>query len=149
MTKQVRLIHSLHQSKLQEALQSGLRAGSDYDDLGLDIRQNTVYCWLRKEDDKLSSNGQKPEHVYLEITVDEDRCTVAEMDFASLALMYRQGQRGKPKDERVAALFGDIYRLTSVPLCDYKPGVFWSPEVLVKGEVEPECIRVIRDGGSQ
>ena len=143
MVRQVQLIHCIHRSRVDEALRSGLKARSDFDDLGLDIRRNVVYCWLDEDDDKLSAGGQRPEHVYIQVTVDVERCVVADMEFSSLALMYKQGQGSKPKDQRVSALFAEVYALTAVPLCDYAPAMFFTPEVLVQGDVGRECLQVV------
>ncbi len=148
MTKQVHLIHSVHKSRLETALRDGLKAASESDDLGLDMRRGVVYCWLRKEDDKMSAGGQRPDYVHLQVTVDKSRCTVADMEYSSLALMYRQGHPTKPKNERASALFAEIYQVTSVPLSDYQPGIFFTPEVLVKGDIAPECLRVLADQAS-
>jgi len=137
MGKRVKLVHSRHRSRLEEVLRDGLKATSEFDDLGLEMRRGVVYCWMRKEDDKMW--GQKPDHVYFEVTVAEDRCRVAEMDFASIAMMYLQGDR-KPKNAEAAGLLAQVYKVTSVPLSDYTEGRFWTPEVLVKGDIDPECI---------
>ena len=105
------------------------------------MRRDVVYCWLRKEDDKLFISGQRIDYVYVEVTVDQDRCRVAEMDFASIAMMYFQGSR-RPKNEEAAQLLAQVYQLTSVPLSDYVEGIFSTPEVLVKGDINPSCIRL-------
>jgi len=149
MSKQVRLIHSVHKSRLEVALREGLKAASEFDDLGLDMRQGVVYCWLCRQDDKMSSGGQRSDYVYLQVTVDESRCTVADMEYSSLALMYRQGHPTKPKNERASALFAEIYQVTSVPLPEYRRGMFFTPEVLVKGDIAPQCLRVLTDQGPQ
>ena len=143
MGKKVELLHSVHKSKVEEILKYGLKAVSEYDDLGLEMRRDVVYCWLRKEHNKLSSGGQRTDCVYVEVTVDEDRCRVAEMDFASIAMMYRQGSGGRPKNEEAASLLAKVYRVTSVPLSDYVERMFSSPEVLVKGDIDPDDIRLI------
>ena len=79
------------------------------------------------------------------MTVDQDRCRVAEMDFAGIAMMYLQGSGGKPRNEEAARLLADVYRVTSVPLSDYTEGMFWTPEVLVKGDIDPDCIKLISE----
>lgn len=141
MGKQVRLLHSVHKSKIDEVLKNGLKAASEFDDLGLEMRCGVVYCWLRKEDDKMW--GKRADCVYVEVTVDEDRCQVAEMDFASIAMMYLQGSDSKPKNEEAARLLAEVYRVTSVPLSDYTEGLFSTPEVLVKGDIDVDCVKLI------
>ncbi|MBM3237784.1 hypothetical protein FJZ31_15960 [Candidatus Poribacteria bacterium] len=106
MGKKVKLLHSVRKSKAEEILKSGLKAVSEYDDLELEMRRGVVYCWLRKEHDRLSSED---DYVYFEVTVDEDRCRVAEMDFASIAMMYRQGSGGRAKNEEAARLLAEVY----------------------------------------
>lgn len=145
MGEQIRLLHKTLKDQANEVLKNGLKAVSGFDDLGLEMRRDVVYCWLKKEDDKMSSGGQRADYVYVEVTVDEDRCRVAEMDFASIALMYLQGSGGKPKNEEAARLLAELYRVTSVPLSEYAEGAFWTPEVLVKGDIDSDSIRLILD----
>ena len=145
MGRQVKLLHSVHKFMVENILKRGLKAASEYDDLELQMRFGVVYCWLRKEHDKLSSGGQRADYVYVEVSVDEDRCRVADMDFASIAMMYRQGSRGKPKNEEAARLLAEVYRVTSVPLSDYTERMFGTPEVLVAGDIESDCITRIED----
>ena len=137
----VQLVHSVHKSHIDMVLTNGLKAISAFDDLGLEMRRGVVFCWLRREDDKLSLSDQRNDYVYVEVTVDRDRCRVAEMDFASIAIMYLQGSR-RPKNEEAARLLAQVYQLTSVPLSDYFEGIFSTPEVLVKGDISPDCIRL-------
>jgi len=141
MEKSVKLLHSVHRSKVSDALGNGVKAASTFDALGLEMRRGVVYCWLRKQDDKMW--GKRDDYVYLEVTVDEDRCRIADMDFISLALMYRQGSGGKPKNEEAARLLAEVYRSTSVRFSKYVPGMFWTPEVLVKGDIAPDWVRLI------
>jgi len=141
MVRQVRLLHSVPASQLNCVLQEGLKATSEFDDLGLEMRRGVVYCWLRKEHDRMW--GQRPDYVYVEVTVDEDRCRVAEMEFSSLAMMYIQGA-GRPKNERAARLLAELYEVTSLPLADYREGMFSTPEVLVKGDLRSDCIRPVQ-----
>lgn len=141
MAEQIRLIHTIHKSMVGQALRVGLRAVSAYDDLNLDMRRGVVYCWLRKEDDKTSQGGQRADFVYLEVTVEEERCIVADMEWSSLAMMYRQGQR-RPKNMEASRLLAELYRVTAVPLSEYAEGTLFTPEVLVKGDIPPESIGV-------
>jgi len=55
----VALLRSIHKSKIDEVLRNGLKAVSEYDNLGLEMRRGVVYCWLRKEDDKFTSGGRR------------------------------------------------------------------------------------------
>jgi hypothetical protein len=141
MARLARLLHSVHKSKIDGILREGLKAVSEFDNLGLDMRRGVVYCWLRREDDKMW--GQRTDHVYIEVTVEEDRCHVAEMDFASIAMMYLQGSGGRPKNAEAACLLAEAYRVTSVPLSEYVEGMFSTPEALVKGDIDPICIKLV------
>ena len=145
MGKQVSLIHSVPKSRLAEVLNDGLKAISEFADLGLEMRKGIVYCWLRKEDDKMSFNDQRTNYAYDEVTVGEERCTVADMDLSSIALMYLQGSGGKPRNLEASQLLAETYRVTAVPLSEYRPGMFWTPEVLVDGDIPPDCIRTLPD----
>ncbi len=141
MARSARLLHSVHKSKIDGILREGLKAVSEFDHLGLDMRRGVVYCWLKKENDKMW--GQQTDHAYIEVTVDKDRCRVAEMDFASIAMMYLQGSGGRPKNAEAARLLAETYRVTSVPLSEYVEGMFSTPEVLVKGDIDPICIKLV------
>ena len=141
MGKQVRLLHSVHKSKIDEVLKHGLKAVSEFDDLGSEMRRGIVYCWLQKEDDKMWE--QQADYVYVEAVVDGNRCRIAEMDFASIAMMYLQGSGGRPRNEEAGYLLAKVYRITSVPLSEYTERMFSTPEVLVKGDIGPESIKLI------
>ena len=136
---EVQLFHSVPLTEVDAVLKEGLAASSAFDDLDLDMRQGVVFCWLCQEHDKMW--GKNPDYVYLGVTVDQDRCRVAEMDFASIAMMYRQGSGGKPVNIEAARLLAELYQVTSVPLSEYQEGMLWTPEVLVKGDIEPGCVR--------
>jgi hypothetical protein len=148
MREEVRLYHSVPKSRLADVLEGGTKAQSAFSDLGLEMRREVVYCWIRREDDKMSTGGQRDDYVYLEVTVSADRCIVADMDLAGLAMMYRDGTGGKPKNGDAARHLAEAYRASAVPLAEYAPGMFFTPEVLVKGDIARECIRVISGGGS-
>jgi hypothetical protein len=139
----VRLLHSVPRTQLDTILRDGLQAQSAFNDLRLEMRRGVVYCWLRPEDDKMW--GGKPGYIRVEITVDASRCRVAEMDFASIALMYLQGQGGKPRNPEAAAILTRLYEMTSVPLSQYRKGMFWTPEVLVKGDIAAADIAAASD----
>ena len=144
----VTLLHSAPGSQLDAILRTGLQARSAFEDLGLAMRRGVVYCWLKLEHDKMW--GCKPHYVHVEVTVDASRCRVADMEFASIALMYLQGQGGKPRNIEAAALLARLYELTSVPLSEYREGMFWTPEVLVRGDIAPADVTVgSADGRNQ
>jgi len=138
----IRLVHSVPCEHLPSALKNGLKAHSAVSDLDTELRCNVVYCWLRVEDDKLSSSGQRSGYTYVEVTVATSRCIVADMEWSSLALMYHQGQ-GRPSNPRAAQLLAELYEATAVPVFEYKPGMFFTPEVLVKEDIEPEALRLL------
>jgi hypothetical protein len=148
MAEKVTLLHAAPRDRVRQILESGLRVESSYFDLGLSLRQGVVYCWLSPEDDKMSAGGQRPDHVYLEVEVDQDRCTVADMDFISLAQMYAEGLRGRPRNPEAARLLAAVYEATAVPLSRYAPGMFFTPEVLVKGDVTADAIRPPSEEGT-
>jgi hypothetical protein len=77
------------------------------------------------------------------VTVDDERCTVADMEWSSLALMYLQGAGGKPRNLEASRLLADVYRVTSVRLSEYRPGMFFTPEVLVKGDIPSACVSIL------
>lgn len=142
MGQQMNLLHSVPRSELEEVLRTGLRPASAFPELGLEMRRGVVYCWLRREDDRMSSDEQRPDHIYLEVTVDESRCLVADMDLIGAAMTYA-GSGGKVQNPEASRLLAEAYRVTAVPLRDYTPGMFFTPEVLVKGDIAPDCIKVV------
>lgn len=137
----IRLLHAVPRAKLASVLQEGLRATSAFDDLGLELRRGVIYCWLRREDDK--GWGSNSEYTYVQVTVEQSRCQVADMEFSSIALMYLQGQGGKPRQAAAAKLLAQLYEVTAVPLREYREGMFFTPEVLVRGNIGPENIEVV------
>lgn len=63
--------------------------------------------------------------VCLKITVEEDRCTVAEMDFISLAIMYRYGgaecgRKNIPVNPKDSVLPAGLYSVTVLPASRYR-----------------------------
>ena len=78
------LYHFTDRANMDSVLKNGLRASSKYDVLA-SIRKNVVFCWLRKEDNKLLADNQ----ICFRINVDEERCLVADMDYISMAMMYK------------------------------------------------------------
>ena len=140
MGRRVTLFHSVPKAKLADVLANGLKATSAFDDLNLELRRNVVYCWIRKEDDRMWSDGS--DHVQIRVHVDEDRCTVASMDFSSLALSYRHGSQFTAKNERAADLLCELYDITAVALSAYKEKMLTTPEVLVKGDISAEDLSI-------
>lgn len=136
----VRLLHATPKWKVDTILTEGLKPSSAFNDLGLSLRQGVVYCWLRREHDKLW--GSNPGYTYLEVTVDDSRCKVADMEWSSLALMYLQGNL-KPRHPEAARLLAELYEVTSVSLDGYREGMFFTPEVLVSGGVRPEDLALV------
>ena len=141
MGKQVVLYHKAPRVDLDEILRVGLLSRSGFDDLDIEMRRGVVFCWHKTEDDKMWGND--PERVYLEVTGDSERCRVAEMDLAGVAMMYRQSLKQPPNAAQAARLLAEVYEITSVALSEYVPGMFFSPEVLVAGAIEPSSIRVV------
>ncbi len=137
----ISLLHSVPKAQLDGVLAHGLKAVSSFDDFGLEMRRGVVYCWLRAEDDRMSSGGQRSDYVYVEVTVDEERCLVADMDRISSAMTFAQGMGVQPRNLEAARLAAEIYRVTAVPLGQYTPGMFSTPEVLVKGDIAPTDVR--------
>ena len=72
---------------------------------------------------------------------------VASMDYISFAMMYKYGGAkygglNIPINEAAAELFVKLYDTTAIPLSQYRDGNLLSPEVLVKGSISPENIRI-------
>lgn len=129
---EITLLHATPEAKVDIILREGQRAASAFDDLGIPMRRGVVYCWLRREHDKMWGNNT--DYTYIEVTVDRSRCRVADMEWSSLALMYLQGNL-KPEHSEAASLLARLYEVTAVSLDDYREGMFFTPEVLVSGDV--------------
>ncbi len=79
--------------------------------------------------------------------MDENDCIVASMDYISFAMMYKyggakHGGMNIPLNETASELFVKLYDTTAIPLSQYRDGNLFSPEVLVKGSISPENIRI-------
>ncbi len=139
----IKLYHYTDKKNLKKILREGLKATSRYEAF-TELRRNVIYCWLSPDDQKLFSDDT----VCFEISVDEESCTVAEMDYISLAMMYKYGGEkygGKniPINLEASRLFTKIYEVTSVPVLAYSDN-FFSPEVLVHGDISPERISLYK-----
>ena len=126
-------------------MENGLQATSRYESF-TELRKNVVFCWLSPSDNKIFSDDT----VCLEITVNEKDCFVASMDYISFAMMYKYGGAkyggmNIPVNELASDLFVKLYETTAIPLSEYNDGNLLSPEVLVKGNICPDNIRIYYD----
>ena len=69
------------------------------------------------------------------------------MDYISFAMMYKYGGAkyggaNIPVNETASDLFVKLYETTAIPLSQYKNGNLFSPEVLIKGDISPDNIRI-------
>ncbi len=141
----MKVYHYTHKSNLDSIMNSGLKTTSRYESF-TELRKDVVFCWLSPCDNKIFSDDM----ICLEITVDENDGIVASMDYISFAMMYKyggakHGGMNIPINERASELFVKLYETTAIPLSQYKEGNLFSPEVLVKGNVAPENIRICVD----
>ncbi len=137
--------HYTDKANLDSIMQSGLKATSRYESF-TELRKNVVFCWLLPSDNKIFSDDT----ICLEVTVDENICVVASMDYISFAMMYKYGGAkyggmNIPINESASELFVKLYETTAIPLSQYKDGNLLSPEVLVKGNITPKNIQVYVD----
>lgn len=137
----MKIYHYTSKTNLENILVDGLKASSKYEAL-TELRKGVVFCWLSPDDQKIFNNDE----ICLEITIDDSLCTVAEMDYISFAMMYKYGGEkygGKniPINHKASDLFVQLYETTALPISDYNDN-FFTPEVLVKGSVNPQNIKV-------
>ena len=78
------------------------------------------------------------------VWVEPSRCLVADMDLIGLALMYKQGSSKTLQNNEATELLAQVYQITSLPLTSYD-GRFFTPEVLVKGNIEPSLISILKE----
>ncbi len=138
----VKLYHYTKKENLDRILKEGLLPTSRYETF-TKLRENVVYCWLSPDDQKLFHEDE----VCLELCVSEDRCIVAEMDYISLAMMYqyggaKNGGKNIPVNKEASDLFIKLYETTSALISQCERDNYFTPEVLVKGKIEPEAVQV-------
>lgn len=139
----MKLYHYTDKANLENILINGLTASSKYEAFTY-LRSNVVFCWLSPDNQKIFSDDM----VCLEVTVDDSDCIVAEMDYISFAMMYKYGGAkygGKniPVNIKASDLFVELYETTALPITEYNDN-FFSPEVLVKGNINPKQIKVYK-----
>lgn len=138
----VTLYHYTDKSNIYKILLEGLTPISRYENF-TDLRKNVIYCWLSPEDQKIFSD----DNICLEVFAREENCLVAEMDYISFAMMYKYGGKkyggqNLPVNTEASNLFVRLYEVTALPITDYEKGNFFTPEVLVKGAIKPENIKI-------
>ena len=141
----MKVYHYTDKANLDSIMTQGLITTSSYESF-THLRKDVVFCWLSPSDNKILSDDK----ICLEITVDENDCIVASMDYISFAMMYKYGGAkyggmNIPINETASVLFVKLYETTAIPLSQYKDGNLFSPEVLVKGNITPENIRICVD----
>lgn len=134
--------HYTDKANLKNILKNGLLASSRYE-MFTELRKDVVFCWLNPSDNAILSHDM----VCLEVTVDESRCLVASMDYISFAMMYKYGPQkhggmNLPINPHASDLCVKLYEITAIPLSQYEAGNLFSPEVLVKGNIDASHIRV-------
>ena len=137
----MKLYHYTDRVNLDKILKEGLIASSRYESF-TELRKNVVFCWLSPDSQKIFNDND----ICLELTVNDDICTIAEMDYISFAMMYKYGGAkygGKniPVNLKASELFVQLYETTALPVAEYADN-FFSPEVLVKGNVDAQYIKV-------
>lgn len=137
----MKLYHYTKKENLDRILAEGLIASSRYESF-TELRKNVVFCWLYPDSQKIFDDDS----VCLEITVDENSCIVAEMDYISFAMMYKYGGakyggKNVPVNLQAAELFVRLYEVTAIPIAEYADN-FFSPEVLVKGNIDAKYIKI-------
>ena len=137
----MKLYHYTKKENLDRILAEGLIASSRYEAF-TELRNNVVFCWLSPDSQKIFDDNS----VCLEITVDDNSCIVAEMDYISFAMMYKYGGakyggKNVPVNLQASELFIQLYEVTAIPIAEYADN-FFSPEVLVKGNIEAKYIKI-------
>lgn len=138
----ITLYHYTNKNNVDRILLEGLIPLSRYANF-TDLRRDVIYCWLSPDDQKIFSDGD----VCLEVLVDEVNCIIAEMDYISFAMMYKYGGKkfgGKnvPINQEASDLFVKLYEVTAQPIWNYEKDNYFTPEVLVKGAVKSENIKI-------
>jgi len=137
------LFHFTDAANKKSILKNGLKASSSYE-VFTPIRENVVFCWLKKEDNKMAKENQ----ICFRVNVDAERCLIADMDYVSMSMMYKYNPKGegiakKPVNPKAENLFVQLYEATAVKPRDYYDGMHFSPEVLVKGDIQISDIALL------
>lgn len=138
----IKLYHYTAKENIEKILEEGLLPTSRYEQF-TELRKDIVFCWLSPEDQKMFDE----QTVCLEVEVEEDRCTVAEMDYISFAMMYKYGGakyggQNLPINPEASNLFVRLYEVTAAKISACERSNYFTPEVLVKGKINADYIRV-------
>ncbi len=139
----IKLYHYTTKENLEKILKEGLIPTSRYERF-TELRKDVVFCWLSPEDQKIFDEKD----VCLEIEVEENRCTVAEMDYISFAMMYKYGGakyggQNLPINLEASNLFVKLYEVTAAKIGECERSNYITPEVLVKGKINANHIRLM------
>ena len=137
----MKLYHYTNRVNLDKILTEGLKASSKYESF-TELRKDVVFCWISPNEQKIFSDDE----ICLELTIEDSRCTVAEMDYISFAMMYKYGGakyggKNVPVNHKASDLFVQLYEATALPISNYDDN-FFTPEVLVKGNIDSQNIKV-------
>jgi hypothetical protein len=136
------LFHYARAEDLDAISEEGLCVGSKRWKVASELRDKCVYTWLAPDFDVMGYR-ENPQYVCLRVRMDTARCRVAPMELISAAFVNHIG-RGQPKNPDLAAKLVAAYEKVAMPLYDYLPGMFRSPEVLVEGEISADDIAVVK-----
>lgn len=137
----IKLYHFTEERNVAGILKNGLIPRSRYETFS-PIREGVVFCWLSPNDNKLSINNP----VCFEVNVNENLCMIADMEYVSLAMMYKYGGEKygvlkTPINNKASDLFIKIYEITATTINKYN-NYFFTPEILVKGKISPNDIAI-------
>jgi hypothetical protein len=136
------LFHYARAEDLDAISEEGLKPGARTIIVESALRASSVYAWLAPEFDVMGYS-ENPKYVCLRARVESARCRVAPMELIVAAYVNHIG-RGQPKNPDIAARLIAAYERTAVPLYDYLPGMFRTPEVLVEGAISADDIAVVK-----
>ena len=139
----IKLYHYTAKENLEKILSEGLLPTSRYEQF-TDLRKDVVFCWFSPEDQKIFDE----QTVCLEIEVEEDRCTAAEMNYISFAMMYKYGGakyggQNLPVNLEASNLCVKLYEATAAKIGECERSNYFTPEVLVKGKINADNIKIM------
>ncbi len=137
----MKLYHYTKKENVLNVLEKGLKASSNYENLNSYLRLNTVYAWLLPEHDVMGFMNND-DYELLELEVDETRCLVVNMDYISTA--YVNKQLGDKSGMDLSITMTKLYEDSAIRPTNYNSGYFRTPEVLVKGNILPSQINVVK-----
>lgn len=136
----MKLYHFTKKENVNEILENGLIAKSNYLHLGCNIRKDAIYAWLAPEHEVMGYSSNS-DYTLLELDVDAENLLVVNMDYISSA--YVNYMRNERLANAIVNEMIDTYQKSAVSIENYSSGHFRAPEVIITSYVQSKKIKVV------